>query len=219
MLPFAIRSPAVEIRWLLVLAAIVATPDRVRGADPLETVRDAFHASSEGLHSGRGKWKYRHYEAVPGGDWQLKMEADFLAQFDGRKYHVDFTFEKDELRRLDSKRLFYDGEKVTVAEFTPQAHPTGAQAHVFTPENYGDGLARGAWGDFPWDVTNLANYVWDPEKLVKNLGDRDPELRDRTRGGSSRRAGPDLHAAPQAWGESDSSGARLRRGSTSTMMC
>jgi hypothetical protein len=131
----------------------------------------------QGLHSGLGNGKYRHYEAVPGGDWQLKIEADFVAQFDGRKYHVDFTFDKDEILKLDSKRMFYDGEKITVAEFTPRAHPTGAQAHVSTPNDYGDGLGRGAWGDFQWDVTNLAQNVWDPERLVKNLGANRVEIK------------------------------------------
>ena len=82
------------------------------------------------------------------------------------------------MRKLDSRRMFYDGEKVTSASFTPLCHPTGAEASVVTPQNYGDGLARGAWGDFQWDVTSLARNVWDPERLVENLGAQRIEIKE-----------------------------------------
>jgi hypothetical protein len=171
-------SPNSKVCSALLVVWLLIAPGWVRAADPLETVCEAFRASSDGLHSGIGKGKYRHYEAAPGGDWQLKVEADILAQFDGRKFHVDFTFAKDEIRRLDLRRIFYDGEKITVARFTPNAHPTGAQAYVEAPNDRGDGLARGAWGDFPWDVTNLAKNVWDPERLVRNLGANRVEIKE-----------------------------------------
>jgi hypothetical protein len=35
-----------KIRWLLFLAVMFATPEWVRDADPLDTVREAFRASS-----------------------------------------------------------------------------------------------------------------------------------------------------------------------------
>jgi hypothetical protein len=171
-------SPSSRVCSALLVVWLLIAPGWVRAADPLETVCEAFRASSNGLHSGIGKGKYRHYEAVPGSDWQLEVEADILAQFDGRKFHVDFMFAKDEVRRLDSKRMFYDGEKITAAMFTPKSHPTGAQAYVTAPNDSGDGLARGAWGDFQWDVTNLAKNVWDPERIFKILGANRVEIKE-----------------------------------------
>jgi hypothetical protein len=60
----------------LLLAVVLAAPGRVCGAEPLETICAAFRAASQGLTSGIGKGNYRHYEAVTGGDWQLKQDAD-----------------------------------------------------------------------------------------------------------------------------------------------
>jgi len=158
------------IQVCLFLAAAFNTSATVLGADPLETVREAFRNSSTGLKSGIGRGRYRHYEDVPGGDWQLKIDASLIAQFDGNKYHIDLTFAHDVLRKLDSRRIIYDGDAITYADFTPAAHPTGADARRFPPQEDASGLARGAWGDFPWDVTNLAKNVWNPEHLDKDLG-------------------------------------------------
>jgi hypothetical protein len=163
----SLQSPTSWFYPGLLVVSLLITPVQARAADPMETICLAFRSSSKGRHSGIGKGKYRHYDAVPGGDWQLKLEANILAQFDGRKYHVDLTFDRDDLQKLDSRRLFYDGEKITVAIFTPRAHPTGAHAYVITPNDLGDGLARGAWGEFQWDVTNLARNVWDPDRLMR----------------------------------------------------
>jgi hypothetical protein len=171
-----------KMRLLLFLAAIFATHGWVRGAEPLETVREAFRVSSRAVTSGVGTGRYRHYEAVPGGDWQLKIDAELQASFQGRKYHIDLIFAHDEIRKLDSRRIIYDGEAVTDAFFTPTAHPTGAHARIFTPQNDGTDLARGAWADFPWDVTNLVKNVWDPEGLIKNLGAGRIEIKETPEG-------------------------------------
>jgi hypothetical protein len=145
-------------------------------------VREAFRSSSRTLTSGVGKGRYRYYEAVPGGDWDLKIDANLLAYFDGSKHHIDLTFAHDAMRKLVSRRIIYDGVAVTDAYFTPDAHPTGADARIVMPENDGRGLARGAWGDFPWDVTNLAKNVWDPEALIKNLDAGRIEIKQTSEG-------------------------------------
>ena len=64
------RSGHLAAGRALLLAVVVAAPDRVCGAEPLETICAAFRAASQGLTSGIGKGTYRHYEAVTGGDWQ-----------------------------------------------------------------------------------------------------------------------------------------------------
>jgi hypothetical protein len=51
----------------LSLAALIAMPAWAFGAEPIDTVREAFRASSQGLTSGIGKGRYRHYDAIPGG--------------------------------------------------------------------------------------------------------------------------------------------------------
>jgi hypothetical protein len=67
-------------------------------------------------------------------------------------------------------RLIYDGEAIADVMFSRNIHPSGAQAWLTRPEIKADGLARLAWGDFPWDVTNLARNVWDPEQLRNSNG-------------------------------------------------
>jgi hypothetical protein len=94
------------------------------------------------------------------------------------KYHVELKFEKDELMKFTSRRIIYDGKAITDAFFTPRANPTGAQAHVFAPNTSGDGLARRGWGEFQWDVTNLAKNAWNPERLVQNLGANRIEIKE-----------------------------------------
>ena len=69
----------------LLLAAVIGTPVWVLGAEPIDTVREAFRASSQGLTSGIGKGRYRHYDAVPGGDWQPMIDADLETHFRGQK--------------------------------------------------------------------------------------------------------------------------------------
>jgi hypothetical protein len=119
--------------------------------------------------SGIGSGRYRHYESVPGGDFQLKIDADLRAIFDGRKYRVDLKFDRDMLG-LDARRVIYDGESIADVFFNRNIHPSGAQAWLSTPELKADGLARLAWGDFPWDVTSLARNVCDPERLRNSSG-------------------------------------------------
>ena len=63
-----------EIRWLLFLAVSFATPSLVRGADPLDTIREAFRASSKGLHSGIGNGNSR-FEPNAKVDTDLFTEA------------------------------------------------------------------------------------------------------------------------------------------------
>jgi hypothetical protein len=155
---------------LVLLAGVLEAPAGVHGAEPIELVREAYRNSSKGLASGVGRGRYRHYEAVPGGDWQLKVDSSLEAHFEGRKYHIDLTFARDGIMGLDARRIIYDGAAITDASFTPKAHPTGADARVLAPQDDGSGLARLAWGEFPWDVTNLARNVGDPEHLIRVLG-------------------------------------------------
>ena len=83
------RSTHLGSEWAILLAVILGTPAWVCAAEPLETIREAFRVSSQGLTSGAGKGVYRHYRAIGTGDWQLMQDADLTASFDGRKYHID----------------------------------------------------------------------------------------------------------------------------------
>jgi hypothetical protein len=113
---------------VLVLAVVLAAPGRVCGAEPLEMICAAFRAASQRLTSGIGKGTYRHYEAFTGRDWQLKQDADLTTYFDGKKYHIELEYHRDELTnvKVDSRRIIFDGEAVTEASFTPRINPTGA---------------------------------------------------------------------------------------------
>ncbi len=125
------RRPGVGL-YLFLAGALVA-PSWARGAEPSETIRAAFRASSEGLTSGTGKGRYRRSEAVTGDDRQLKVEADVSTHFDGSKYHIDLTFLHDDLRRNTSSRIICDGKLVTITWFSPDIHPLGAHTIVSAP--------------------------------------------------------------------------------------
>ena len=86
------------------------------------------------------------------------------------------------MRKLDARRIIYDGEAITDASFTPNAHPTGADAFMYIPQDDANGLARCAYRDFPWDVTNLAKNVWDPERLFTSLNARRIEIKETPEG-------------------------------------
>src|SRR5262245_10339173 len=92
-------SVCIEAKRALLLAVLLASPPWVRGVEPLETIREAFRASSQGLTSGIGKGTYRHYQAIPGGDWQLREDADLTTYFDGKKYHIELIYHRDENAR------------------------------------------------------------------------------------------------------------------------
>jgi len=138
----------------------------VCGAEPFETAREAFHASSKGLTSGTGNGRYRRYETAADGTWQLKVDADITTFFSGNKYHVDLAFHRDDVRHHTSTRIIYDGEAVTTTWFSPDIHPVGAHTVIFAPENNGDGTSRPWDADFPWDVSKLPKHVWDPEAVA-----------------------------------------------------
>jgi hypothetical protein len=152
-----------------VFIVVTATLVRACGDEPVGVVCKAFHASSTGLASGKGRGVYRHYEAAPGEDWQLKIDAKLHVQFEGRKYRVDLEFARDFLG-LDARRVIYNGEAIADIMFSRSFHPSGAQAWLSSPQDHDHGLAHLAWGEFPWDVTNLARNVFDPEQLRKNSG-------------------------------------------------
>jgi hypothetical protein len=164
----------------LLLGAVFATPVWVRGAQPLETVRAAFRASSRGITSGSGKGIYRYYEAVAGGDWVLKTDADISTHFDGKKYYIELTFHPD-YRGLSCRRIIYDGRVVKATWFSPGMLSRG-QTEVITPEDYGDGLSRPQLADFPWDVAKLSSNVWDVERLVQTVTAGKIEIRESREG-------------------------------------
>ena len=126
-------------------------------------------ASSNGLTSGTGKGRYRRYEAAPGNDWQLKVEADVSTYFEGSKYHIDLTYLRDGLRRNTSSRIICDGELVTITWFSPDIHPLGAHTIVEAPARFGDVLSRPEDGTFPWDVAHLSGHVWNGQRLIDDV--------------------------------------------------
>ena len=159
------------MRQYLPIAVLLATtsvmPALLRGDETMDVICKAFRASSSGLRSGIGTGKYRHCESKPGEEWQLKIDADLRACFDGRKYRVDLRFERDMLG-LDARRIIFDGATIADMMLSRNIHPSGAQAWLSTPHEYDHGLAHLAWGEFPWDVSCLAKNVWVLEQLRNN---------------------------------------------------
>ena len=176
------RSGRLGAGRALLLAVVLAAPGRVCGAEPLETICTAFRAASQGLTSGIGKGTYRHFEAVTGGDWQLKQDADLTTYFDGKTYHIDLKYHRDELMGVDSRRIIFDGKTIMEASFAPKIHPTGAEGRVLQPQDFGTGVSKPSEADFPWDVALLAGNVWHPERLIKNVTPQRIEIR-QTPGG------------------------------------
>jgi hypothetical protein len=170
--------------WPLLLVVVLAAPGRVRGAEPQETICAAFRAASQGITSGTGKGTYRHYEAIAGGDWQLKQDADLTTYFDGKKYHIELQYHRDEVTKVkvDSRRIVFDGKVVTEAMFAPTINPTGAMGRLCQPEDFGSGVSRPSEAGFPWDVALLVGNIWHPERVIKNVAPQRIEIR-QTPGG------------------------------------
>jgi hypothetical protein len=150
----------------LALGFGLAAASSARGEEPSEIVRAAYRASSEGLKSGIGQGRYRRYQAAPGGEWQLKVEADIRTYFDGDKYHIDMTFLRDGLRHNTSARIVCDGRRVMMTWFSPQIHPVGAHTIVEEPAAVGGIVRRPDDGTFPWDVAHLSGNVWNGQGFV-----------------------------------------------------
>jgi hypothetical protein len=175
------RSVRIEAELALLLAVVLTTPGRVPGAEPLETIREAFRASSQGLSSGIGKGSYRQYRAITGGEWQLVQDADLTTYFDGKKYHIELIYHLDEYSRVDSRRIICDGESVTEARFTPRINPTGAEGRALKPEDFG-GVSRPTQAQFPWDVSQLSRNVWNPDRLIRNVTPQRIEIEQTAEG-------------------------------------
>lgn len=155
--------------WLALLAVLLPAPT-ARAAGPLETIREAHLASSRGLTSGIARGTFRHYRSIGAGEWQLRQDADVAIAFSGKRYRIDLTFHRDDLKKVDARRILFDAEAITEAWFTPTQHPTGAQGFITAPEDRGDGLVRPLTADFPWDVSRLGSNVWDLDRLIRSAG-------------------------------------------------
>jgi hypothetical protein len=156
------RSAHLGAEPALLLAVVLAAPDWVCGAEPLETIREAFRASSQVLTSGIGKGTYRHYRATGEEDWHLERDADVLTYFDGKKYHIDLLFHRDDFRKETACRIIYDGRVIMGCYLTPGV----SNYFEFKPEDYGEGLQRPTLVDFPWDISQLSRNAWNPERLI-----------------------------------------------------
>jgi hypothetical protein len=157
------RSGCLADEMVLALAAAMAAP--VPGAEPLEVVRAACHASSTALTSGIGTGIYREYQAVAEEEWTLTVDADISTQFDGKKYHVDLKYHP-EFRGLGCRRITYDGKLPKTARFSSNSLMRG-KTKVIRAHDYGDGLCRPELADFPWDVAGLARNICDVEHLIR----------------------------------------------------
>jgi hypothetical protein len=115
----------------LLMAVVLAAPAWVRGAEPLETIREAFRTWSQGLTSGIGKGTYRHDRAIGEGDWQLDRDADVATYFDGEKYHIEFVYHRDEVLNEHARRIISDGRIILAFALTPD----GEGRFQFKPED------------------------------------------------------------------------------------
>jgi hypothetical protein len=152
----------------------LASSATAQAEDPRETVCKAFRTSERNLVSGNGSGVYRSYSGVEGKDWVLTVDSDFSAHFNGGKYHLKFTYRHDRLFGTTSERIIFDGQVIRSARFSPLCHPTGAEGFIRTPETLGDGVFKPGVPPIFWDITKLANNVWNPEMLLH--GPRAAEL-------------------------------------------
>jgi hypothetical protein len=127
------RSAHLGTERALLLAVVLAAPDWVCGAEPLETIREAFRASSQVLTSGIGKGTYRHYRATDEEDWHLERDADVLTYFDGKKYHIDLLFHRDDFRKETACRIIYDGRVIMGCYLTPDYSRAGNCFSAYPP--------------------------------------------------------------------------------------
>ncbi len=161
------KWPRPGTRLVFVVAAVVAIPVRAHSAEPLETVREAFRASSTGLTSGSGKGVYRFYEEVDGAGWVLKTDADIATYFDGKKYFVELRFQP-EFRGICCRRIMYNGTSIRTAWFSPGMLTRGQVAEI-PRDDLGDGLSRPVLAEFPWDASRLSSNVCHVDRMIENV--------------------------------------------------
>jgi hypothetical protein len=163
------RSIRVEAERALLLAVLLTAPPSVLGAEPLDTIRQAFLASSQRLTSGVGKGVYRHYRQMSEGNWQLKQDADIAIRFNRINYQIYLNYKTDDLGHDNERRIIFDGNAIMAAWFTPNVHPTGSEAHVYPAINHPDGLSQPGIAMFPWDVARLSLNLWNPDRLFREV--------------------------------------------------
>jgi hypothetical protein len=174
------RSARLGAKRALLLAALLTVPASAPRADPLETIRQAFRSSSQGLTSGIGKGTYRYYRAIGDDEWQLSRDADVSTYFDGQKYNLELVFHRDDDRNEDARRIIYDGRDImgcylasdveAYFKYKPAAH--GGRVYAKRPEMTG----------FPWDIAHLAGTAWNPELVISKLAPQRFEIRQTAEG-------------------------------------
>jgi hypothetical protein len=121
----------VAILFLLLTANCVSAQNQ--SPSPLATLQAAYQAASDNLVSGFGTGSYEIYTAPSGkvSQQELKLKAKIKVFFDRGKFHIRFDYVKDDIHRLDSRIIIYDGTAILVSRISKHIHPAGSEGDIY----------------------------------------------------------------------------------------
>lgn len=121
----------VAILFLLLTANCVSAQNQ--SPPPLATLQAAYQAASDNLVSGFGTGSYEIYTAPSGkvSQQELKLKAKIKVFFDRGKFHIRFDYVKDDIHRLDSRIIIYDGTAILVSRISKHIHPAGSEGDIY----------------------------------------------------------------------------------------
>jgi hypothetical protein len=99
----------------------------------LTAIREAYEASMENLHSGSGTGIYECYASSNGkaSKLQLIQKAKVKVIFDHKKFYIRLDYEKDDIHRLESRIIVYDGTAVLVNRTSKYIQPAHSEADIY----------------------------------------------------------------------------------------
>lgn len=161
----------VAILFLMLAANCVWAQNQ--SPSPLATLQAAYQAVSSNLVSGFGTGSYEIYIAPAGKESQqeLKLKAKTKVFFDRGKFHIRFDYEKDDIHRLDSRIIIYDGTAILVSRISKHIHPAGSEGDIYEAKPTHHTLVKACFDYNPCQLPlSILNIDWlsDP-KYASNL--------------------------------------------------
>lgn len=99
----------------------------------LFTIQEAYKATRDNLVSGSGTGVYEIYSARAGKDTKMELKAKAKTKifFDRGRFHIRLDYEKDDIRRLESSVIVYDGTAILVNKVSKLIQPSHSEGDVY----------------------------------------------------------------------------------------
>jgi hypothetical protein len=144
----------------LTVGAVLFMVFPAQGAEPLDTVVQAYRATSRELKSCSALAMYREFQGPDAEHLTLITDADVEIYFRDSKYALAPTYSL-EPRGTRLQRILADETSITATRFSERIHPLGADTRITN--------RAGVNTAFPWDVSKLFKGALDVEVVSRNV--------------------------------------------------